>query len=62
MRRIKVFIYNGILLTITSFLVRLVGMSFGIYINNKIGSEAVGVFGLISSVYVFSITLATSRN
>ena len=39
---------------------RSVGVSFGIYISNKIGAEAVGLFQLIMSVYMFAITLATS--
>ncbi len=60
LRRIKVFIFNGIILTITSLLMRTVGMSFGIYISKKIGTEAIGVYGLITSVYMFFITLATS--
>lgn len=39
---------------------RSIGVSFNVYISNKIGSEAVGVFQLILSVYLFAITLATS--
>lgn len=35
-------------------------MGFSIYVSNKIGSEAVGVFTLVMSVYMFAITLATS--
>ena len=57
MKRIKVFI-----LTLTSLLMRTISMFFGIYISKKIGTQAVGVFGLIMSVYMFFITLATSRN
>lgn len=37
-----------------------IGMAFNIYISNKIGSEAVGVFSLVMSVYLFAVTLATS--
>lgn len=62
MRRIKVFIFNGIMLTSTSLLMRIVGVCFNIYISKKIGSETLGVFSLIMSVYMFSITVATSRN
>lgn len=62
MRRLKVFIFNGIILTATSVLMRTVGMFFGVYISNKIGTEALGIFSLITSVYMFSITVATSRN
>lgn len=35
-------------------------MLFNLYVSNKIGSEAVGVFSLVMSVYLFAITLATS--
>ena len=35
-------------------------MVFNLYVSNKIGSEAVGVFSLVMSVYMFFITLATS--
>ncbi len=37
-----------------------IGMLFNLYISNKIGAEAVGVFSLVMSVYIFAITLATS--
>ena len=37
-----------------------VGMFFGVYISNKIGTEAVGIYQLIMSVYMFAITLANS--
>ena len=51
---------NGLLLTATSFLMRFIGLSFNIYISKKVGSEALGVFSLIMSVYLFFITLSTS--
>lgn len=35
-------------------------MVFNLYIYNKIGSEAVGIFNLIMSVYMLAVTLATS--
>ena len=37
-----------------------IGMVFNIYVSNKIGSEAVGIFSLVMSVYLFDITLTTS--
>ena len=40
--------------------IRYVSVSFNIYINNKIGAVAMGLFTLISSVYGFALTLATS--
>lgn len=59
-RRIKVFLFNGILLTITALVMRTIGMFFNVYISNKIGTESVGVYQLIMSVYMFAITLANS--
>ena len=35
-------------------------MFFNIYISNTIGEEAVGIFSLVMSVYVFGITLASA--
>lgn len=60
MRKIKVFFINGIILTASSLLMRTIGMSFSVYISNKVGAETIGVFQLIMSVYMFFITLATS--
>lgn len=60
MRRIKVFLYNGILLTVSALVMRTIGMFFGVFISNKIGTEAVGIYQLIMSVYMFAITLANS--
>ncbi len=60
MKRFKLLLFNGLLLTATSFLMRTIGFSFNIYISKKVGTEALGVFGLISSVYMFFITIATS--
>lgn len=37
-----------------------IGVSFNVYISNKVGAEAMGLFSLISTVYGFAITLATS--
>lgn len=51
---------NGIVLTMTAFIMKSIGMVFNLYVSNKIGSEAIGVFSLIMSVYMFAITLATS--
>lgn len=47
-------------MTVTSILMRVIGMGFNIYISNKIGSESVGIFSLVMSVYLFFVTVATS--
>ncbi len=60
MKNFKRFIFNGLLLTAVSLLIRSVSVSFQVYLSNKIGAAAMGVFSLISTVYGFSLTLATS--
>ena len=60
MKRTEKFLINGTVLTITALFTRSISMVFNIYVSNKIGSEAVGVFSLVMSVYMFFITLATS--
>lgn len=60
MKRLKKFMFNTILLIISSLFFRVVSLIFNIYISNKIGSEALGVFSLIMSVYMFGITFACS--
>ena len=60
MRKTKIFFINGTILTVTAFTMRSIGTVFNLYISRKIGSEAVGVFSLVMSVYMFFVTLATS--
>ena len=60
MKKIKVFILNSLILLASSIILQIIGLFFNVYISNKIGSEAVGVFTLVMSVYLFGITLATS--
>ena len=59
-RRSKKFFINTIILTSTSLFMRIVGVSFNVYISNKLGASGVGLFQLIMSVYVFATTLACS--
>ena len=60
MKRLKLFLLNGCILLFTSLLINIIGMFFNVYISNRIGTEAVGTFSLIMSVYLFAITIATS--
>lgn len=60
MRKAKLFFINGIILTTTSLVLRGIGLLFNIYVANKVGSEAIGIFSLLMSVYSFAITVATS--
>ncbi len=56
----KLFFINGTILTITALIMRFATLVFNIYISNKIGSEAIGVFSLVMAVYLFFITISTS--
>lgn len=58
--RTRVFFLNAISLTATALIMRAISVIFNIYISNAAGSEAVGLFSLLGSVYAFSITLATA--
>lgn len=60
MRKAKLFIINVAILTSTSFLMQTIGIIFSVYVSNKVGSESIGLFQLIMSVYAFFITIATS--
>lgn len=60
MKRIKVFLFNTIILVISSLVLKSIGVSFGIFISNRIGKEAVGIFQLVMSIYLFTVTIASS--
>lgn len=55
----KIFI-NTMLLTLSSLLMRTIGMSFQVYLTNKIGAAGIGLFQLIMSVYALFVTFAIS--
>ena len=54
------FIKNTIILTVTSLLLRFAGIIFKIWLAAAIGSEGIGLYQLIFSVYVLASTFATS--
>lgn len=60
MNKFRKFIFNGILITAVSLIIRSVSVSFNVYLSNTIGAVAMGVFTLISTVYGFALTVATS--
>ena len=60
MKVIKKFFINGIVLTVTSVFMRFISVVFNVYITKKIGSEGMGLFSLVLSVYTFAVTFATS--
>lgn len=60
MKSKKSIILNGFILTFTTLILRSIGIFFSIYIANKIGSTAIGIFELLMSVYAFFVTFAQS--
>lgn len=56
----KQIFWNTLLLTAVTLLVRTVGVSFQVFVSNRAGPEAMGLFSLMSGVYGFALTLATS--
>lgn len=58
--RAKKLFWNAMLLTLASLLMRTVGVSFGVVVSGRVGAEAMGLFSLLSGVYGFALTLATS--
>ena len=60
LNRLRRFIINGTLMAVVAVIMRLVAVAFNVYISNKIGAVAMGLFSLISTVYGFGITFATS--
>lgn len=54
------FFYNALLLTAVTLLMRTVSVAFNVYVSNRVGAEAMGLLALVSSVYGFATTLATS--
>lgn len=55
-----VFIKNAAILTVSSLLLRFAGIIFKVWLASFIGSEGIGLYQLIFSVYVLAATFATS--
>ena len=58
--KISIFIKNTVVLVATSLVLRSVGIFFRVWLAEKIGSEGMGLYQLIFSVYVLAATFATS--
>ncbi len=55
-----VFIKNAMILTVSSLILRFVGIIFKVWLAALIGSEGIGLYQLIFSVYVLAATFATT--
>lgn len=54
------FIKNAVILTLSSLLLRFIGIVFKVWLAAKIGSEGIGLYQLVFSVYMLAATLVTS--
>ena len=60
MAKFKIFLKNTLLLTLTSLIMRTVGVYFNVYLTGRLGADGMGLFTLTGSVYGLAVTLATS--
>lgn len=60
MTNAKKLLTNTLLLTVASFIMRTVSVSFNVYLTNKIGADGIGLFQLISTVYGMAITFSVA--
>ena len=58
--RLQKYFFNALIVSIASIVIHSISVSFNIFVSGKIGSEAMGLITLVSGVYSFAITLATS--
>lgn len=54
------FIKNALILTVSSLILRFAGIIFKVWLASRIGSEGIGLYQLIFSVYVLASTFATA--
>lgn len=59
MKRV-IFIKNTIILSACALSLRLAGVAFKIWLSARVGSEAIGLYQIIMSVYIFAASFATS--
>ncbi len=60
MTRVKKYFINALILSACTLLMRTVAVAFNAFCVNRVGSEGMGLFSLVMSVYTFAVTLATS--
>ena len=62
MKKFRVFLLNSLIMVTSSFVLQIIRLVFNIYVSNQISREALGVFQLIMTTYMFGITLSASRD
>lgn len=54
------FMLNGVLLTGTTLISSVIGLIFRVYMTNIIGTQGIGIYELIVTVYIFFVGICTS--
>ncbi len=55
-----IFIKNTFILSASALILRLAGVAFKIWLSARVGSEAIGLYQVLMSVYIFAGSFATS--
>lgn len=58
MKNARKLIFNTLLLTLASFVMQTVNVSYNVYLTNKIGAAGIGLFQLTLTVYSMALTFA----
>ena len=58
--QIRVYLKNAAILTVSGLVLRVLGMAFRVFVAASIGSEGMGLYQLILSVYMVFVSLASS--
>ena len=58
--QIRVYLKNAAILTVSGLVLRVLGMGFRVFVAARIGSEGMGLYQLILSVYTVFVSLATA--
>ncbi len=58
--RTRRFFLNAISLTVTALFMRAVAVAFNVYVSNRAGSEAMGLYSLLGSIYGFGMTVGAA--
>lgn len=56
----RTFVKNTVVMTVTSLLLRTLGILFRIFISNRVGAEGMGLYQLVFSIYVLGTTFASA--
>ncbi|MBE6547411.1 MAG: hypothetical protein E7667_00835 [Ruminococcaceae bacterium] len=59
--RTRNFFLNFIALTVTALVMRGVGVIFNVYVSNKAGAEAMGLYSLLGGIYMFAVTVGCAN-